>query len=330
MNNLLNVTPSPHIRGSDNTQQLMGTVIVALIPTLVASVFIFGLPALLISLTCVVSSVAFEYLFNYLVSKKQTVDDLSAVVTGLLLAFNLPPEISLFTAAFGSFIAIVIVKCIFGGIGQNFANPAITARVVLLLSFTGPMTTWLIPEMNGMSIELVAGATPLALITSSTGIESANSLATMMNGAGGLPSVFDMLNGIRGGCIGEGYSVGLIVGGIYLWYKKVITPVVPLTFIGTVVVLSLLLGNTPVYQILGGGLLIGAIFMATDYTTSPTTTLGKVIFGVGCGIITVIIRFYGSYPEGVSFAILMMNVVNPLINRYCITKPFGVEKPAKQ
>ena len=243
------------------------------------------------------------------VKRPSTISDLSAVVTGMLLAFNLPVGIPLWMAVVGSLAAIVVVKQLFGGIGHNFANPAITARVIMLISFAQPMTQWVLPQRGTDGIELVSGATPLAHLSS-------GNLAA-------LPSLTDMFLGIRGGCLGETCALALILGGAYLLWRRVITFHIPLAFIGTVFVLTALLGKQPMYQVLGGGLLIGAFFMATDYSTSPASKTGKIVFGIGCGLITVLIRVYGSYPEGVSFAILLMNIVTPHISKLTVPKPFG-------
>ena len=239
---------------------------------------------------------------------ENTISDLSAVVTGVILSFNLPVQLPLWMAVVGCFFAIVIVKQLFGGIGNNFANPAIAARIFLLLSFSQPMTTWLQVE-GGRAVQGVYGATPLALISAG---DTAN-----------LPSVMEMLLGTRGGCMGETCAIALILGGVYMIWKKVITPTIPLAFIGGVFVLSLLFGVNPVYELLGGGLMLGAFFMATDYTTSPITEKGKIIFGLGCALITMVIRVFGSYPEGVSYSILLMNIITPHINRMVRNKAFG-------
>lgn len=326
MSTKLIVSPSPHIKDSATTSSIMLDVIIALTPTLIASVYIFGTGALLLTLVCVVTAVASEYLFQRVNRRSSTIGDLSAVVTGLLLAFNLPLEMPLWMAAFGSIVAIVVVKQLFGGIGQNFANPAITARIVLLASFSGPMAKYALPLLNSSySTDLVVGATPLAILAGEGGVQSASRLVTILGGDAklGLPNIFNMLIGVRGGCIGETFAIGLIAGGLYLMYRKVISPIIPLTYIATVGISTLLLGQAPVYQLVSGGLLIGAFFMATDYSTSPTTKKGKFIFGIGCGLLTVLIRVYGSFPEGVSFAILLMNIITPLINRYTMNKPFG-------
>ncbi|MEG2203676.1 MAG: RnfABCDGE type electron transport complex subunit D [Oscillospiraceae bacterium] len=300
------VSASPHIRDKATTSLIMRDVLIALVPALLASVWLFGIRALMVVAACVIASVLSEYLFERICHKPVTVGDLSAAVTGVLLGFNLPVGIPLWIAAFGGVVAVAFVKQLFGGIGQNFANPAITARIVLLVSFTGPMTTWINPGPDA-----VAGATPLAQLA-----------------AGQIPSVtpVQMLLGMRGGCLGETCSLALIAGGIYLLFRKVISWHIPVAFIGTVFVLTALAGQQPVYQVLSGGLLIGAIFMATDYTTSPATPLGKLIFGVGCGGLTVLIRLYGSYPEGVSYAILLMNILEPHISTLTQNKAFGGAK----
>lgn len=283
----------------------MRDVIIALVPALIASVIIFGFRALVLTAVCTASCVVFEYFSRKILGRKNTVSDLSAAVTGVLLAFNLPVELPLWMAVVGCFFAIVIVKQLFGGIGQNFANPAIAARIFLLLSFSLPMTAW-------VQVNSVSSATPLAQMA----LARAGEMQT-------LPSYLDMFLGLRGGCLGETCAFALIIGGIYLIARKVITPTIPLAFIGGVAVLAVLLGEDPLMHIMGGGCLIGAIFMATDYTTSPVTEKGKVIFGLGCAVLTMLIRVFGSYPEGVSYAILLMNIVCPHINRMTRSKPFG-------
>ncbi len=309
MSNKLMVSPSPHIHDSVTTTTIMRDVLIAMVPALLASVVIFGVRALLLTAVCIASCVASEYLVRRILGRDNTIGDLSAAVTGMLLAFNLPVQLPLWMAVLGSVFAIVVVKQLFGGIGQNFANPAIAARIFLLLSFSLPMTTWLAVPVTP---DHIAGATPLAQMALQRAGESVS-----------LPSLMDMFLGLRGGCMGETSALALILGGIYLIARKVITPTIPLTFLGGVFVFSMLLGENPVYHILAGGVMIGAFFMATDYTTSPATEKGKFIFGLGCAALTVIIRVFGSYPEGVSYAILLMNIVTPLINQYTKTKPFG-------
>ncbi len=296
------VNVSPHIRSKTSTRSIMLDVVIALIPALIAGCIVFGLRALLVTVICVGVSVLAEFLFQKGCKKPVTVGDLSAVVTGLLLAYNLPVGIPLWQAAFGAIVAIVVVKQLFGGIGQNFANPAITARIVMLLAFSQSMTTWVLPDG-------VTGATPLALIA--TGETAA------------LPSLLDMFLGVRGGCIGETSVLALLIGGIYLLIRRVITWHTPVIFIATVFGLTAAFGAMPVYQLMSGGLFLGAFFMATDYSTTPSTPWGKVIFALGAGILTAVIRVFGNYPEGVSFSILLMNILTPHISRLTRSKPFG-------
>lgn len=308
MSNKLIVSPSPHIRDNATTSTIMRDVLIGLAPAMIAAVVIFGFRALLMTAVCVAACIIFEYGTERILGRENTISDLSAVVTGVILSFNLPVQLPLWMAVVGCFFAIVIVKQLFGGIGNNFANPAIAARIFLLLSFSQPMTTWLQVE-GGRAVQGVYGATPLAMISAG---DTAN-----------LPSVMEMLLGTRGGCMGETCAIALILGGIYMIWRKVITPTIPLAFIGGVFVLSLLFGVNPVYELLGGGLMLGAFFMATDYTTSPITEKGKVIFGLGCALITMVIRVFGSYPEGVSYSILLMNIITPHINRMVRNKAFG-------
>lgn len=304
------VSSSPHLRQGDTTRKLMGDVIIALCPALAASGILFGPRALLVVLVTVASCVLSEYLCRRVMKRDNTIGDLSAVVTGILLAFNLPVGINLFMAAFGGVVAIVVVKQMFGGIGMNFVNPALTARIVLMSSFPTAMSTWSEPfyYVKG-SADALTTASPLALMAQGEP----------------LPSYTDLLLGVHPGCLGETCAVALLLGGAYLVARRVIKPVIPLCFIGTVAVLTLLLGQNPLEHILTGGLLLGAIFMATDYTTSPLTTKGRVVFGVGCGVITVLIRVFGALPEGVSFSIILMNILVPHIERLTRPKPFGEE-----
>ena len=254
-------------------------------------------------ITTTVTAVAAEALWNLALHKKQTIGDLSAVVTGLLLGMNLSSQVPLWIAAIGSVVAIIVVKQMFGGLGYNFANPAITARIVLLVSFASHMTNYVTP------IDATSSATPLA---DKAGV-----------------TLKQLFFGMHGGCIGETSSFLLIIGGIYLVFRGVIKPIIPLSFIGTVALLSLIGGQNLTVSIFGGGLMLGAIFMATDYVTSPTTDLGKLIFGIGCGIITFIIRQFSSLPEGVSYSILLMNILTPHINRLTLSNPFGFKEVAK-
>lgn len=298
------VTCSPHIRHNDTTQSIMRDVLIALLPALLVSVVVFGVRALLLVAVCVAFAVGAEYVFQKGCRRPVTVGDYSAAVTGLLLAYNLPVGLPLWMAAFGSIVAIIAIKQLFGGIGQNFANPAITARIVLLISFTGPMTDW----VTGYP-DAVAGATPLGLMAAGQTEQ--------------LPSMARMALGQIGGCIGEVSAVALLLGFAYLLYRKVITWHITVSFIATVAVLTALFGQSPVYHTLAGGLLLGAIFMATDYSTSPPTPKGRIIFGVGCGVLTALIRVFGNYPEGVSFAILLMNIVTPHISTLTRNKALG-------
>ena len=302
MSSLAKIMVSPHIHSGRSTRSIMCDVLVALLPALVAGTIIFGLRALLVAVICVISCVGFEYLFNLLAKKKQTVKDLSAAVTGLLLALNLPANIPLWQCVVGSLFAIVVVKCIFGGIGQNLVNPAITARVFMLVAF-GSMAQAAFP------VDAVAGATPLAS-------EEA------------MPSLMTLFLGNYGGAIGETCALALLAGGVYLLVRRIITWHIPVSFIGMVFVFSLLMegfdAEAALAMILSGGLFIGAFFMATDYVTSPATPWGKVIFGLGAGLMTCLIRYFGVYPEGVSFAILFMNILTPYISKWTRNKVFGV------
>ena len=303
MNKLI-VSVSPHLRDRTTTSSIMRDVLIALCPALLASAILFGWRALLVAAVCIAVAVLAEYLFEKAVHRENTIGDLSAAVTGLLLALNLPVGIPLWQAAFGSIVAIVVVKQLFGGIGKNFANPAITARIVLLISFAGPMTTWTFPKAD-----VVATATPLALISAGQFDQ--------------LPSLTSMFLGNIGGCIGETSSLALLIGFAYLLYRKVITWHIPVFFVGTVAILTALVGYDPLYQVLSGGLLLGAIFMATDYSTSPLTVKGQIIYAIGCGFITFMIRVFGNYPEGVSFSILLMNIIAPHITNLTLNKPLG-------
>ena len=304
------VSAGPHIRSNASTTSIMGDVLIALLPAVVASVLVFGTRALLLEVVCVASSVLFEYLFRRLLKRSNTIYDLSAAVTGLLLAFNLPAGFPIWMAILGCFVAIVIVKQLFGGIGCNFANPAITGRIFLLIAFAGQMTTWPTANSYISGIDAVSGATPLALIKEGS-IEA-------------LPAVKNLLFGIRGGCLGETCAIALLIGFVYLVIRRVITPTIPVVYVATIALMSLILGYDPIYMILTGGVLLGGIFMLTDYATSPATELGKVVFAVGAGIITMLIRnSSGGYPEGVSFAILLMNILCPYIAKLGHKKPFG-------
>lgn len=319
--NKLNVSASPHVKSPKTVTGIMLDVIIALVPALIASFFLFGPRALAVTAVCVGTCVLSEFICRKVMKRANTINDLSAVVTGLLLAFNLPSTIPLWMAAIGSVVAIVVVKQFFGGIGQNFVNPALVGRIVLLTSFPTAMASWEKPLT--WQHEAVTTASPLAAMYNEAGEFTVENI----------PTLTDMLIGNRAGCLGEVCAIGLIAGGLYLVIRKVISPVIPLTFIGTVAVFMTIAGGFNMeyvaYQLLSGGLLIGAIFMATDYTTSPISLKGKIIFGIGCGLITALIRFYGNLPEGVSFAIVLMNILVPHIERLTMPKPFGSVKEKK-
>ena len=302
MKEMLTVSSSPHIKRPDTTRGIMSDVVIALAPAATYGCILFGLRALAVLITSVGVAVLSEFLWNKALKKPDTIKDMSAVVTGLLLGMNLPPTLPLWQAAIGSVAAIIVVKQMFGGLGHNFANPAIAARIMLLVSFPAAMTRFTEPVSDA-----VTSATPLA-------------------GTAGALSFKTLFFGMHAGSIGETSAFLLLVGGLYLVIRRVITPVIPVCFIGTVALLSLIAGENVMLSVFGGGLILGAVFMATDYTTSPTTPLGKAVFAVGCGIITFIIRKFGSLPEGVSYSILLMNILVPHINRFTLSKPFGFEK----
>ena len=308
MEEKLMVTSSPHLQDKASTSSIMLDVCIALLPALICAEIIFGVRVLLVTGVSVAACFIFEYLLNMITKRPQTISDLSCAVTGILLAFCLPVSLPLWMVVIGDFVAIVIVKGLFGGIGQNFANPAATARIVLMLSFPVQMTTWTAP----VGADATASATVLDMVKHGT--------------AGEMPSLWQMFIGYQGGSLGETCAAALIVGGIYLLFRKVIQPHVPLAFIGTVAIFSLLTGRDPLVQILSGGVMLGAIFMATDYTTSAITPVGKVVFGIGCGLLTCLIRFFSSSVEGVSYAILLMNILCPFVDRLTRSRPFGGAK----
>lgn len=318
-NSNLLVTSNPHIVDSMNTTKIMSLVVIALLPSLIASVVIFGARALILAAVCIIASMFFEWAYEKIAKKPSTVGDLSAVVTGLLIAMNVPVTLPYWMAVIGCFVAIVIVKQFFGGLGQNFANPAITARIVLFLSFTTDMTYWADPTQGKVfsAADAVTSATPLGIMNES-GIADAQSQFSNLT----------MFLGNTGGSMGEVCAAALLIGGIFLIIMKVISPATPVAFLGTVAVISLIAGADPVWQICAGGAMIGAFFMATDYATTPTTTMGKVIFGIGCGVVTMLIRLYGNYPEGVSFSILLMNILTPHIDSFCEKRLYGNPKKA--
>ncbi len=306
------VSSSPHVHAAKNTQRIMLDVALALLPAVAAGAYIFGFRALAVVAVCVLTSVVSEFVFNLIVKKEQTIFDFSAVVTGIILALNLHANAPLWQCIIGSVFAIVVVKCLFGGLGCNFANPAATARIFLLVSFASNLGGGAAP-VNAPNADLVSGATPLEVLK---------------NG-GELPSLVDMLFGFRGGAIGETCIIAIAIGFAYLAIKKIIHFETPLIMVATVFLLSLITENSftvATYQILSGGLVFAAVFMATDYVTTPITRSGKMIFAVGCGLITFLIRNFGAYPEGVSFSILLMNIVSPYIEKWTAKKPLGGKK----
>ena len=308
------VSSSPHLNGKRTTQNIMLDVIIGLAPAMLASIVYFGVKAAAVILTCVASCVLSEFLCRKVMKRPQTVGDLSCVVTGVLLALNLPATIHPLIAVFGSVVAIVVVKQMFGGIGQNFVNPALTARIILMNSFPARMTHWVAPFDYAATADSITTATPLGILK---------------EGGGELPSYLDLFLGKTGGCLGETCALAILIGGIYLIARRVISPVIPVTYLATAAVFSLLFGRDPIFDLLSGGLMLGAFFMATDYTTSPLYFWGRVVFAIGCGALTLVIREFGSLPEGVSYSILLMNILTPLIERDIKPKAFGSPKKAK-
>ncbi len=338
------VSVSPHITAKPTTKSIMLEVCIALIPAIIAAVYFFGFYSLFIIGVCVASTVFGEFIYNIIRKKPRTIGDCSAVVTGVLLGLNLPVTVPFYVPIVGGLFAILVVKMLFGGIGRNFANPAITGRIFLVLAWASVMTKFVPPidwsqgfgegfkffscilNGGGAEIDALTSATPLGVIKGIGGSAEVNGALS-----GGNISLLDMFLGRTGGTIGETSALALILGGIYLTVRKIIDWKIPVIYVSTVALFALIFGGVQYIlpSILGGGLLIGAIFMATDYATNPNTPLGTVIFAFGCGFITVIIRFFGAFPEGVSFAILLMNVVTPLIDKYIKPMPFGFIKPKK-
>lgn len=310
------VSSAPHIVSNVDTTRIMAMVIMALIPSLLVSVYVFGMRVITLTLVCIISAVFFEWIWNVLMHRRQTIGDLSAALTGLLIALNVPSGLPYWIAVLGSFVAIIVVKQLFGGIGKNIANPAITARIVLFISFATEMTTWPLPRM---AADTTSTATPLGVLA---------------EGSGELPSNMEMFLGFIGGSMGEVSAIALLLGGLFLIWKKIISPIIPACFIGTVFVFAAIYYgatggdafNMAIFHVLAGGVMLGAFFMATDYVTTPLLPMGKVVFGIGCGLITMIIRIWGQYPEGVSFSILIMNCLTPLINNFFQKRMYGGAK----
>ncbi|MPM78236.1 Electron transport complex subunit RsxD [bioreactor metagenome] len=322
MNNKLIVSSSPHVRSNEDTSYIMKQVIIALLPAILGALYFFRLSALNVMFFCILGAVGSEFLYQKITKQESTIADFSAVVTGLLLAFNVPASLPWWMCILGSMFAIIVVKMVFGGIGNNFVNPALAARAFLLASFPVAMTAWTKTGVNWVSsgnIDAYTTATPLSFLKN--GVQGIDSLTNS-----GI-SLTDMMIGNIGGCIGETSVILILIGGLYLMYKGIINYVIPVCYIGTVFILSFILGgfnlNFAIYQLLAGGLMIGAFFMLTDYTTSPMTTKGQVIYAVLAGVIATVIRLYGGYPEGVSYSILLVNVVTPLIDKYVNNRVFG-------
>lgn len=322
-------TSSPHIRGNETTRSLMLDVVIAMVPALVAAVIVFGIRALTLTAVSVVACIFWEWLYRKILKKDQTVGDLSAVVTGMLLAFVCPVTLPYWMMILGDAFAILLVKQLYGGIGRNFMNPALAGRAALLACYATAMTTWIDPSASkagvlGVGADIVTAATPMAMMKE-----------------GGLAAVMEtydlqsMFVGNIGGSLGEVSALALLIGGIYLIARKVITWHIPVAYLGTVAVLTFLFprGNDPLtfmlYNLLGGGLMLGAFFMATDYVTSPVTSKGRIVFGIGCGLLTVFIRYFGGYPEGVSYSILIMNCCVWLIDKVGKPGRYGVTKEMK-
>ncbi|MGN0735468.1 MAG: RnfABCDGE type electron transport complex subunit D [Anaerovoracaceae bacterium] len=311
------VSSAPHLVSNMDTTKIMLMVLIGLAPSFLVSIYVFGMRVIALTLVCVVASMFFEWAWNKLMHKKQTVGDLSAAVTGTLIAFNVPAGLPYWIAILGCFVAIIVVKQLFGGMGKNVVNPAITARIVLFISFATEMTTWPLPRM---AADATSTATPLGILA---------------EGGAELPSNMQMFLGFIGGSMGEVSAIALLIGGLFLIWKKIISPIIPCCFIGTVFVFALIYyaatGNgdalqMALFHVLAGGVMLGAFFMATDYVTSPLLPMGKVIFGIGCGLLTMIIRLWGQYPEGVSFSILIMNCLTPLIENFCQKRLYGGAK----
>ncbi|MFW5821879.1 MAG: RnfABCDGE type electron transport complex subunit D [Tangfeifania sp.] len=325
MSKLLTVSPSPHVHSDDSTRKIMYRVVYALIPALIWSVFVFGLDALRVTAIAIISCLALEYIIQkYMMKVKPSIHDGSAMVTGILLAFNVPSNIPWWIIVIGAIAAIGIGKLSFGGLGSNIFNPALVGRVFLLISFPVQMTNWPITRQTE-TVDAVSAATPLALIKE--GITSGTPVSQLMQE---IPSAPDMLLGTVSGSLGEISALMLILGGLYMLYKKVITWEIPVSILGSVAAIAAVFWLVdpqsyvnPVYHLLTGGLMLGAIYMATDMVSSPMTSKGQLIYGVGIGTITILIRLFGAYPEGISFGILIMNAFTPLINNYVKPKRFG-------
>lgn len=310
------VSGTPHVRSKESIQSIMRDVIIALVPATVMGIYYFGIKALILVIASIVSAVFFEWLYEKLMKKPITISDLSAVVTGLLVALNVPAAAPVWVPVVGSAFAIVFAKQLFGGLGQNFINPALAGRAFLLASYPTEMTTWVVP--NGLAADAATYATPLAQLKNGTLDATVGQLAL----------------GQVGGCIGETCAIALIIGGIYLLYRHVISWKIPVVYVATVFILFAVIGRQglrmPLQEILAGGVMLGGIFMATDYASSPVTPKGQIIFAIGAGLLTYLIRTFGGYPEGVSYSILIMNLCVPLIERFTEPTIFGALPKVKE
>lgn len=312
MDNKLIVSYAPHIRAKDKVSSIMRDVIIALMPALICAVYFFGIDALIVCCTSAAFCVLFEYIWNKLTKKDNTTGDLSAIVTGLLLAFCLPSGIPLYMLAIGDAFAIIIVKCFYGGIGQNFVNPALAARAFLLACWPVAMTTFVAPSdaFGLFGVDALSGATPLAALNSAEG--------------GAVAEIGNLFFGYVGGCLGETSALMLFIGGVYLIIRRVINPIIPVFYLLSLGLFGMFFSELGfLYHILSGGAILAAFFMATDYTTSPVSLLGQAVYAIGAGLLTGVIRIFGGYPEGVTYAILIMNIITPLLDKYIKPKKFG-------
>jgi len=319
---MMTVSSPPHIYGTDTIEKRMCDVLIALSPAFVMAVYHYGSRAFFLVAIAVISAMVFEYLFQRVMGKPATVHDFSAAITGVLLAFNLPSAAPLWIPVVGSFFAVVVVKQLFGGLGANFMNPALAARAFLLVSFPVHMTNWTVPDAAS-GVSAVSGATYLGMLRENPAFspELSDYMALLFGGAGG--------------CVGETSAVALLIGALYLLARRVIDWRIPVFYLGSFALFAFIFGRTGfftgniLFEVLAGGLLLGAFFMATDYATSPITPNGKIVMGIGCGFLTVVIRFYGGYPEGVSYAIIIMNLFVPLIDKYVRPRVYGHGKARK-
>lgn len=319
---MLIVSSSPHLRSEESVKRIMLDVIIALVPAIIGAVYFFGINALKLILISVASAIFFEALIQKIFKKDITINDYSAIITGILLAFNLPANAPWWIPVFGAGFAIIVVKQFFGGLGSNFMNPALAARAVLVASWPGIMSNYVLP-----GVDAITGATPLAIMKYSSA--DAGTSATVVEAAGKIPTLLDMFIGNVGGSIGETSALLLLIGGLYLIIRKVINWKMPIIYIGTTAIMLLLLGvgtDQILYQLLAGGLFLGAFFMITDYSSTPVTPWGQIVVAIGAGLLTAIIRVKGAFPEGVSYSILLMNVLTPLIEKFTGPRIFGRSK----